>query len=229
VTRKTNSRVAGFTFLFYIAVAFPSLVLLTRATNGDGIAAKLAQIAEHASDVRIAIVLSLVSSFCALVLAVTMYNITRDEDADIAMLGLTCRVGEGFVGAISILPILGLLWLATGSGQNAADSSGVTTLAALVLQVSDWTTPIAALFFGVGSTLFAYLLLRGRIVPVPLAWLGLLGSVLIVIALPLQLVGVVGGRFAQMMWYPLFPYEVILALWLIIKGAAMPTRRREGC
>jgi hypothetical protein len=34
MTRTTNARIAGFTFLFYIAVAFPSMVLLERATSG---------------------------------------------------------------------------------------------------------------------------------------------------------------------------------------------------
>ena len=33
MTLQTNARIAGFTFLFYIAVAFPSMVLLERATS----------------------------------------------------------------------------------------------------------------------------------------------------------------------------------------------------
>jgi hypothetical protein len=50
---ETNARVAGFTFLFYIAVAFPGMVLLNRAASGEGTAAKLAGTARHASDVRL--------------------------------------------------------------------------------------------------------------------------------------------------------------------------------
>ena len=42
MTRTTNARIAGFTFLFYIAVAFPAMVLFSRAAGGEGIAAKLA-------------------------------------------------------------------------------------------------------------------------------------------------------------------------------------------
>jgi ABC-type dipeptide/oligopeptide/nickel transport system permease component len=71
MTRTTNARIAGFTFLFYIAVALPSMVLLERATSGEGIAAKLASVAQHAADVRVAVVLSLLGCFSALVLAVT--------------------------------------------------------------------------------------------------------------------------------------------------------------
>ena len=116
MTRKTNARLAGFTFLFYIAVALPSMVLLDRATRGEGIAAKLASIAQHASDVRVAVVLSLLGCFSALVLAVTLYAITREVDADLAMLALTCRVAEGVISGISIQETLRLLWLATATG-----------------------------------------------------------------------------------------------------------------
>ena len=49
MTRSTNARLAGFTFLFYIAVAFPSMVLFKRATSGAGLAAQLAGIAQHAT------------------------------------------------------------------------------------------------------------------------------------------------------------------------------------
>jgi hypothetical protein len=36
MTRMTSARIAGFTFLFYIAVAFPSMILMGRATGGEG-------------------------------------------------------------------------------------------------------------------------------------------------------------------------------------------------
>jgi len=52
MTRTTNARIAGFTFLFYIAVGITGMFLNNRATNAQGAAAKLARIAEHASDVR---------------------------------------------------------------------------------------------------------------------------------------------------------------------------------
>jgi len=152
MTRTTNARVAGFTYLFYIAVAFPDMVLFDRATRGDGIAAKLASIAQHATDLRIAVILSLLSGLCALVLAVTLYAITRIQDPDFAMLGLTCRVGEGITGVISIPSTLGLLWLATAAGPNAPDPAAARTVAAFILT----DTPLlAATLFAVGSTLSA--------------------------------------------------------------------------
>ena len=83
---------------------------------------------------------------------------------------------------------------------------------------------VTATFFAVGSTLFSYLLLRGRMIPVPLAWLGVVGSVLLVIGLPLQAAGFLSGPIAMMMWLPMLAFEVPVGLWLIINGAATPAR-----
>src|SRR6202162_4621742 len=121
MTRRTNASVAGFTFLFYIAVALTGMVLSNRAASAEGTAAKLAGIAQHASDVRVAFVLELLGCFAALVLAVTLYSITRDQDRDLAMLAMICTLAEGVIGAVSLPRGLDQLWLATAAGENAPD------------------------------------------------------------------------------------------------------------
>jgi Domain of unknown function (DUF4386) len=87
---------------------------------------------------------------------------------------------------------------------------------------------VTATFFAVGSTLFSYLLLRGEMIPAPLAWVGLVASVLLVIGLPLQAAGFVSGPITRMMWLPMLAFEVPLGLWLIIKGVAMPARGAQS-
>ena len=228
MTRTTNSRIAGFTYLFYIVIGILSLVLFNPAAGVEGIAAKLAAIGQHATDARIGICLNLLCSFSALVLAVTLYNITRDEDPDLAMLGLSCRVGEGVIGAVLMFADLGLLWLATAAGPDAPDAATALTLGAFFFKMTSWSPTIGAIFFAVGSTLFSYLLLRGRMVPVALAWLGVLASVLLVVLLPGQLAGFITGPVLDWMWLPALVFEVTLALWLIVKGTAMPVRATAG-
>jgi len=213
MTRRNNARLAGFAYLFYIAVAFPSMVLMSRATSGERMAAKLASVAQHAADVHLVAVLSLLSSCCALALAVSLWSITRGQDPDLAMLGLTCRVAEGVTGAVSIPASLGLLWLAT----NAPDPASAQTLGGFVLQDSPL---VAASFFALGSTLFSWLLLRGRMIPVALAWLGVVASILIVVGLTLQLGGLLRGAVPQLMWLPMAAYEIPLGFWLVFKGVA---------
>jgi hypothetical protein len=225
MTRKTNARIAGFTFLFYIAVGITSMVLSGRATAGEGTAAKLASIAQHATYVRITVILTLLAAFSALVLAVTLFAITRDEDPDLAMLAMMCRVAEGITG-VFVAGTLGLLWLATTSGANAPDSAAAQTLAAFLLRMDAWSP--AAILFAVGSTLFSSLLLRGRMIPVAMAWLGVFASVLLVVILPLQLVGLARAPITTFMWLPALVFELGLAVWLLIKGAAPPVRRQSA-
>jgi hypothetical protein len=222
MTLRTNARIAGFTFLFYIAAGILSMVLYGRATGGEGIAAQLAGIAQHATDVRITLVLALLQCFAALVLAVTLYAITREQDPDLAMLALTCRVGEGVVAAAGIPRTLGLLWIATATGADAPDTRSAHTLGAFLLHGNFLT---GATLFAVGSTLFSWLLLRGRMIPVPLAWLGVIASLLLVVGLPLQLGGFLSGPLDSLMWIPMAAFEIPLGLWLLIKGVATPATR----
>ena len=168
MTLRTNARVAGFTYWIYFAAGIAGLLL---ARNASATA-----------------VLSLVTSFSALVLGVTLYAITREQDPDLAMLGLTCRV-------IEAVP---------GHGE---------------------------IYFAVGSAAFCWLLLRGRMIPAALAWLGVIASALLVVLLPLQVAGFFGGPRAWSspvtwaVWLPLLVFELTFAVWLITKGVAMPAQQ----
>ena len=170
MTLRTNARVAGFTFWIYFAAGIASMLL---AGSAPAIA-----------------MLALVSSFSALVLAVTLYAITREHDRDLAMLGMMCRVIEA----------------APGHGE---------------------------IYFAVGSTIFSWLLLRGRMIPVALASLGVIASALLVVLLPLQIAGFFGGLrnwsspVTWAVWLPLLVFELTFAVWLIVKGVAAPAPRQS--
>jgi hypothetical protein len=225
MTRKTNARIAGFAFLFYIAAGILSMVLSRRASGGGtGISAKLAGMAQHATEVRLAYLLAFVTVFAALSLGVSLYALTRDEDPDLAMFGMVCRVAEGVVG-VSLPSTLILLWLATTTGAGAPDTAAAHAIGAFLLRLEGSTSLIAATLFAVGSTLFCWLLLRGRMIPVPLAWLGVIASALLVVMLPIQLAGFSSGRAFLLMWIPMAAFELIAGPWLIIKGVAAPIRR----
>ena len=90
-----------------------------------------------------------------------------------------------------------------------------------------------AIYFAVGSTLFSWLLLRGRMIPVALAWLGVVASAFLVVILFLQRAGLLGGGnwysgVTWLIWLPMLVFEVTLALWLLVKGVAAPARRHAA-
>ena len=181
MTRAWSARIAGFTFLFYIAVGVTELVLRGHGFGTGTTAVKLTRVGQQTS---------------ALVLAVTLYTITRDVGPVLAFAGMICRLIEGLGGPIASL--LNVQW-----NSNA-------------------------IFFALGSTLFSWLFLHGRLIPTALAWLGFVASVLLVVILPLQFVGLFGGvakwfsAVTWLVWLPMLVFEVTLALWLIIKGVVIP-------
>jgi hypothetical protein len=79
---------------------------------------------------------------------------------------------------------------------------------------------LTALFFAAGSLFFSIPLLRGRLIPVWMGWLGVAASAILVVGLPLQLVGLVGGMTASLMWIPMLLFEVPFGVWLVVRGIA---------
>jgi len=86
------------------------------------------------------------------------------------------------------------------------------------------STNVGATFFAVGSALFAYLLLKARAIPVPLAALGVVASLILVVGVPLE---TAAGRATAdgapiIMWLPMFGFEIATGGWLLAKGARRP-------
>ena len=228
MTRTTNARVAGFVFLFYIATGVAAMVLFGKATAGaDTIAAKLAGIAQHSTLVRLTALLSLVAFLDAAVLAAALYALTRDVDRDLALLALCCRVTEGALGAVSAVAVLGLLSVATGAeaAGTPRDPGSVNALGAMLLNMGDEYTLIAATCFAIGSTLYSYLFLRAKSIPVALAWLGVSSSVLLLVGLCFRIAGFLRGPVTWLLWIPIALFEVALAFWLLVKGVRPPANR----
>jgi hypothetical protein len=63
-------------------------------------------------------------------------------------------------------------------------------------------------------------------IPMPLAWLGVAASLLLVGVLPLQLAGLLHGWITSFVWIPMLAYEGPLGFWLMIKGVPeQPSRQ----
>jgi hypothetical protein len=224
MTRTTNARLAGITFLAYIATGIADLMLFGRVATGADVAAKLTNLAQHATTGRVCALLELLTFFEAAILAVTLYALTRDEDRDLAILALCCRLAEGVLGAAAAVGTLRLVSVAAATASSTgANEAAATALGASLLAQGGSSGLVGATCFAVGSTLFAYLFLRARSIPAPLAWLGVAASVLVAAALPVRLLGLLPAALVWPIWMPMLVFEVTLALWLIFKGTVVRT------
>ena len=179
MTRTTAARIAGFTFLFYIAVGIGSM--------GGAFRGPLAQPALYAQNAS------------AVILAITLFIVTRVEQPAMAALGLMFRLAEG-------------------TRRAAFALAGITL---------ERATLIDATLFAIGSLFFCWLLLSGRMLPRGLAWVGVLASMLLVVCLPLQLAGLLHAPLTMLIWMPMLAFEVPGGLWLLIKGVPPPRSTRS--
>lgn len=218
-TRQRYARLAGLAFLFYIAAGLAETTMFSKAIGSGPALAKLAHVLQHATQLRLTVLLTLVTVLSALVLAVTLFVVTRGYDFGLALIGLTARVAEGVIGAVYALPALGLLSAARAlEAESAGPEAGV--LVELLLDARHNTMMLSAVCFAAGSTAFSYLLLRGRAVPAPLAWLGVIASALLLLALPVQLAVDARSILSMLVWLPMLLFETVLAVWLIVRGVA---------
>ena len=222
MTRKSTARLAGFTFLFYIAVGIWVMISSSRVEAGATMTARLANIAQHAMAVRVNALLTLVTFACAVVLGVTLYALTRDEDRELAALAACCRLTEGILAAVATVRTLALVNLALAAAAGT-DTSEAQTAGAVILKEQGSSGLIGALCFAIGSTLFSYLFLRARSIPVWLARLGVIASALLVVLLPAQILGIAPSWVSSSMWLPMLVFEVTVAIWLMVKGVAPPS------
>ena len=217
MTLRTSSRIAGWAFLLYIVTGIAAMVLSGMATKGSDTAEKLASLAAHAGLFRVNLLLVFFGCFCALALAVTLCAMTRQVDPDLALAILACRSAEGVIGATSVEEGMRRVALATASGTAAPDPATTAALGTLFFKAPG-SVVVSATFFAVGSLVFCSLLVRGRLAPPWMAWLGLAASAILVAGLPMQLLQILPRLLTDVMWIPMLLFEVPLGVWLIARG-----------
>jgi hypothetical protein len=146
----------------------------------------------------------------ALVLGVALYALTRIVDRDLALIALLFRAAEGILSPVGAFTRRALLSIATEAVPDLP-------LANVLLKTQGFAFLLGSTCFAAGSTLFAFLFLRSRSIPVWLAWLGFAGSLLILIGLPLQILGLLPAPIDSVMWIPIAFFEVIFAFWLLFR------------
>ncbi len=211
-----NARIAGMTFLLYYATALTDMWLFGRLSSRGGIGETLANFARHTLQLRLTVVFAMLTIIYALILAVTLYALTRDIDRELALMAFACRMMEGVLNAVPGMARIGLLSMA-----SATPTPSLQVQAELLFKVTGWSGAVSGTIFAIGGTLFAYLFLKGRGIPPLIAWLGVVGSVIVIPIYFLRAFRMVSGSAVWLTSIPLIVFELTLALWLLIKGVAV--------
>jgi hypothetical protein len=216
MTQRNDARLAGYAYLLYIVFAMSSSLLFARAVAGEDTAHRLSSLARMVWTARLTVLLDLYQTVCALVLATTLYSLVKTVNPTLARLALLFRVGEGLLAALPTLSKLELMQLVANRSNSSANAATDLSLASELLHRPD--SGFSEFCFVVGGFLFAWLFLRGQLIPRPLAWIGVITIGAQLICVPLHIAMMVPGSVENALWLPILLYEVPLGIYLIAKG-----------
>jgi hypothetical protein len=151
--------------------------------------------------------------------AVTLFPILKRQNEGFALGYVAARILESTVIVVGIISVLSVVALR----QEAAGADAVSLLAAgkSLMAIHDWTFLLGpGLMPGVNGVLLGYLMYSSRLVPRPLALLGLVGGPLLFASGIAVLLGVseAGSVWQAIATIPVAAFEVTLGIWLIVKG-----------
>ncbi|MDD9378517.1 DUF4386 domain-containing protein [Streptomyces sp. ZAF1911] len=164
---------------------------------------------------------ALLGALCEVVLVVAvagtgaaLFPVLRRHGEGLALGYAFGRLLEAAVIAVGIVSVLALVTLRREAGApDGADAA--------LVAVHDWTFLLGPnIALGLNTILLAYLAYRARLVPRPIAVLGLIGGPLICASAAAVMFGAYdqlspAGAAAAL---PVFAWELTLAAWLLAKG-----------
>lgn len=178
--------------------------------------------AAHAGQVALGALMELVLVGSAIGTAIGLFPILRPYGERIALGHLCFRFLEATVIMVGIISVLSLLTLSQDYAAAAApDAAAYHPAGVLLLAVQRWTFAVGPLLLlGVNTLMYSSLLYKSRLVPQPLAALGMTGAVLVFVGGLLVLFGVAVqlSLVVSLLALPIAVYEMVLAGWLIVKG-----------
>ncbi len=216
------ARIAGAMYLITTATAVFSEFVVKSSLIVRGDATQTAQnIIGSERLFRIGIASDLASATGVVVLTWALYVLLRPVDRNLALLAAFWRLAEAAVLCVVTLNSLVVLVLLSGADYlKTFEVSQLHSLARLALNAQGTGYNVVFILLGLGSTVFAYLLLKSRYVPQVLAGWGVLSSLLMATYALLSIVFPSATRLLQLASYvPMGIYEVTLGSWLLLKGA----------
>ena len=154
--------------------------------------------------------------------AVTLFPIVKRQNEGFALGYVAARVLESTVIVVGIISLLSVVTLRQDlAGTAGPDAASLVTVGKSLVAVHDWTFLLGpGLVPGVNGVLVGYLMYTSRLVPRPLALLGLVGGPLLFASGIAVLFGVIeaGSVWQGIASIPVAAFEVLLGIWLIVKG-----------
>jgi hypothetical protein len=218
-TNRKAARIVGILFITTTVAAIISGTFLLPLIDVPDF---LAQVSANETQVMAgALFYFIMAAGCASI-AIPMYPILKKHNKALALGAVGFRLIEGAIFMVGVSCVLALVPLSRGFvTAGTPDASYFQTLAELLLTgytINHALVP-GVFAFSIGALMYYSIFFRSRLVPRWLSVWGLIGITLgIVNGLLAMFGGIPNESITMMLDLPIFAQEMVLGVWLIVKG-----------
>ncbi|MFS0575780.1 DUF4386 domain-containing protein [Sporosarcina sp. 179-K 3D1 HS] len=218
-SNKKAGKLVGILFILAAVTAVIGLLLYDSILNEPDY---LIQGSEHANRVILGAVMELILIVSVVGTAMTMFPFLKLYNETIALWHVGFRFLEAVVIIIGIISILSLLTLSREYVAGGAPDIALYEASGTLLKaIHEWTFLMGPNFMlGINTMMYSFIFYKSKLVPRFIPILGMIGATLILICAFLVMFGVIQqiSIFGGLLALPIAANEMILAIWLIVKG-----------
>jgi hypothetical protein len=221
-SQRTAAKVAGWSGLLTFAiVVFGNYVLLSPLIVSGNVAATAQNIAEHQTQLRVAVVCFLTYSLGVIVLLTGLYVILKPINPGLALVGALSRLVFALLWLLSPINLLSALRLLSNANYlQVFEADRLQAMARLHLGASFDDYYVGLPFFGLAATICAWLWFKSKYIPRGLSIFGVIASAWCVLCALIFLIFPHFNKIVNDYIFdsPMALFELILSFWLLFKG-----------
>ena len=156
---KNTPRFLGAAFLLQAIASLAGYSLLENLVTTTGIIDTMTNISNHEFQLRASIVFQLITAIGVVMLGAMLFITLRKQNQNIALTALGLYILEAGLRAVSRIPVFSLMQISQES-VAAGHPLDFQILGTLFLEAADFGENLHMVVFGLGATLFYFLLYK---------------------------------------------------------------------
>jgi len=215
---RNNAISAGVLFIVADLVGFMSLPFLAPMNDTN----YLVSVSTNGGLVTTAALLLFIGGAAAIGIAISLYPVLKKYNEGLALGAVGFRTVEGVFDFVAVIGLLLLIILSQQFvNAGAPGSSYFQTLGVLVDGGYHLATNVVKLMaFSIGCLLYYIIFYRTKLVPRWLSGWGVVAAIMTMLSALLTMYGLIAPFSTEqvVLNLPILPQELVLAVWLIVKG-----------
>lgn len=221
------ARIAGLMYLIIILTSMLAMIIgpFRLIVEGD-LVATFNNIKANELLFRMGAAYDLIMFASVVILSLALYVTLKPVNKNLAMLALLWRLVEAILGCLMVLcSLIVLILLNSQDYSSILETEQLQAMVGLFLDVSSAVLSIVFVFLSLGSIIFYYLFFKSKYIPKILSAFGIISFSVMLIGTFVNIL--LPNDLMMIQSTPAILFEVIIGLWLLIKGVNVE-QRNEG-